>query len=156
MKRYYLAYGSNLNLSQMALRCPGARRVGTGTIEGFELLFKGSKTGANLTIEKRDGARVPVGIFTVTPADEERLDHYEGYPTFYYKTEAPIRITGGKHKGSLIPAFIYIMHEDRKLGIPSSRYVETCMTGYDDFGFDKALLQDAVKRSWEGSGWEAL
>jgi hypothetical protein len=42
------------------------------------------------------------------------------------------------------------------LGIPSSRYVETCMTGYDDFGFDKALLQDAVKRSWEGSGWEAL
>ena len=48
------------------------------------------------------------------------------------------------------------MHEDRKLGIPSSRYVETCMEGYDDFGFDKALLRGAVKRSWEASGWEAI
>jgi hypothetical protein len=156
MKRYYLAYGSNLNLSQMALRCPGARRVGTGTIRNFELLFKGSKTGAYLTIEKKDGAHVPVGIFTVTPDDEERLDHYEGYPAFYYKTEVPIKVTGGRHKGITVPAFIYIMHEDRKLGIPSSRYVETCMVGYDDFGFDKALLQDAVKCSWEACGWEAI
>jgi hypothetical protein len=156
MKRYYLAYGSNLNLSQMAIRCPGARRIGTGAIEGYELLFKGSKTGAYLTIEKKDGAKVPVGIFSVTPADEERLDRYEGYPAFYYKMEVPIRITDGKHKGNLVPAFIYIMHEDRKVGIPSRRYVETCMEGYDDFGFDKALLQDAVKRSWEDSGWEAL
>lgn len=156
MKRYYLAYGSNLNLSQMALRCPGARRIGTGTIDGYELLFKGSKTGAYLTIEKRDGARVPVGIFQVTPSDEERLDHYEGYPIFYYKTEVSIKMTGGKRKGSLVPAFIYIMHEDRKLGIPSSRYVSTCMEGYDDFGFDKSLLREAVKRSWEASGWEAI
>ena len=65
-------------------------------------------------------------------------------------------MTSGKHKGNVIPAFIYIMHEDRKLGIPSSRYVETCMEGYDDFGFDKALLRGAVKRSWEASGWEAI
>ena len=156
MKRYYLAYGSNLNLSQMALRCPGARRIGTGTIRNFELLFKGSKTGAYLTIEKKESARVPVGIFQVTASDEERLDRYEGYPVFYYKTEVPIRITDGKHKGRLVQAFIYFMHEDRKIGIPSSRYIETCMAGYDDFGFDKALLQDAVKRSWEECGWEAI
>lgn len=28
MKRYYLAYGSNLNVRQMAWRCPTAKAVG--------------------------------------------------------------------------------------------------------------------------------
>ena len=31
-KRLYTAYGSNLNLSQMAMRCPTAKLVGMGTI----------------------------------------------------------------------------------------------------------------------------
>ena len=44
-KRYYLAYGSNLNRKQMEMRCPGAKVVGTALLEGYELLFKGSKTG---------------------------------------------------------------------------------------------------------------
>lgn len=43
MKKYYLAYGSNLNIRQMALRCPTAKPVGTAVIEDYELLFKGSK-----------------------------------------------------------------------------------------------------------------
>ena len=46
MKKYYLAYGSNLNVRQMALRCPTAKPVGTAVIKDYELLFKGSKTGA--------------------------------------------------------------------------------------------------------------
>ena len=55
-KRYYLAYGSNLNRKQMEMRCPGARVVGTALIKGYGLLFKGSKTGFYLTIEpKADG-----------------------------------------------------------------------------------------------------
>ena len=50
MKKYYLAYGSNLNIRQMALRCPTAKPVGTAVIKDYELLFKGSKTGAYLKI----------------------------------------------------------------------------------------------------------
>ena len=42
-KRYYIAYGSNLNIDQMSYRCPGAKVVGTSKIPDFELLFKGSK-----------------------------------------------------------------------------------------------------------------
>ena len=51
MKKYYLAYGSNLNIPQMQYRCPEARIVGTAVIEGYRLLFNGSKTGSYLTIE---------------------------------------------------------------------------------------------------------
>ena len=49
-KRYYLAYGSNLNKAQMQKRCPGAKPIGKGLLEGYELFFKGSKTGYYLTI----------------------------------------------------------------------------------------------------------
>lgn len=59
-KRYYAAYGSNLNIRQMRVRCLGARIIGTSMIEDYELLFKGGKTGSYLTIEKKEGASVPV------------------------------------------------------------------------------------------------
>ena len=51
MKRYYIAYGSNLNVQQMRWRCPGARIIGTSEMKDYRLLFKGSKTGSYLTIE---------------------------------------------------------------------------------------------------------
>ena len=55
MKKYYLAYGSNLNIRQMKFRCPTAKIVGTAIIKDYELLYKGSKTGSYLTIEKKEG-----------------------------------------------------------------------------------------------------
>ena len=36
--RLYIAYGSNLNLPQMAFRCPTAKVVGTSEVKGYELL----------------------------------------------------------------------------------------------------------------------
>ena len=56
MKKYYLAYGSNLNIRQMALRCPTAKAVGTAVIKDYELLFKGSKADKEKSTEKIDGA----------------------------------------------------------------------------------------------------
>ena len=88
MKRYYLAYGSNLNLTQMRWRCPDARVLGTAEIADYRLLFKGSKTGSYLTIEPFESGKVPVAVWEVSSADEERLDRYEGYPTFYYRKPA--------------------------------------------------------------------
>ena len=144
MKRYYLAYGSNLNIAQMQFRCPDAKAVGTAVIPDYELLFKGSLTGAYLTIEPKAGAHVPVGVWEVSAADELKLDRYEGFPSFYYKKEMriPVKdIRTGKTRQH--DAFVYIMHEDRKLGIPTDMYVRTCLEGYRDFGFDTAPLRQA-------------
>ena len=85
MKRYYIAYGSNLNIRQMRIRCPHARVIGTAVINDYELLLKGSRTGAYLTIEPKEGGEVPVAVWEVTESDETALDRYEGYPVFYYK-----------------------------------------------------------------------
>lgn len=149
-KQYYLAYGSNLNMEQMRYRCPGAVPLGTAEIKNYRLLFKGSQSGFYLTIEKADGCRVPVGVWAVTKADEARLDRYEGYPAFYYKTEVDITYKGLiSKKKRKVRAFVYIMHEDRLFGIPSFQYVDTCRQGYADFGFDEDILADAYEFSKE-------
>ena len=144
MKRYYLAYGSNLNIAQMQFRCPDATVVGTAVIPDYELLFKGSLTGAYLTIEPKQGSQVPVGVWEVSLTDEFRLDRYEGFPSFYYKKEIRISVADNRTgKTRQRDAFVYIMHEDRKLGVPTDMYVRTCIEGYRDFGFDTAPLRQA-------------
>ena len=147
-KRYYIAYGSNLNIPQMRFRCPSARIIGTSEIPDYRLLFKGSQTGAYLTIEPSPGDRVPVAAWEVSPEDELALDRYEGYPRFYYKAEMELPIKGirsGKTRTRTV--FVYIMHEDRPFGIPAKYYVDTCRYGYRAFGFDPGKLIEALQYS---------
>ena len=37
MKKYYLAYGSNLNVAQMQFRCPDAVVAGTAVIPDYDV-----------------------------------------------------------------------------------------------------------------------
>ena len=149
-KRYYIAYGSNLNVRQMRMRCPGARIIGTSEIHNYRLLFKGSKTGSYLTIEPEKGCSVPVAVWSVTDQDEWALDRYEGFPSFYYKKEMELPITGIKTgKVRRRKVFVYIMHEDRPFGVPSSFYMRTCAEGYRYFGFDVQTLLEAFTYSQE-------
>lgn len=147
MKRLYIAYGSNLNVRQMETRCPNAKILGTAKLKGWELLFKGSKSGSYLTIEKKENVIVPVVIWEVDKTDEKALDRYEGYPAFYYKKDIKLQYKGirtGKRR--TINAFAYIMHEDRPIGVPSIYYMKTC---YDTFYFDKQILLNAYHKSKE-------
>lgn len=150
-KKYYLAYGSNLNVEQMKRRCPTARPVGVGFIDGYELLFKGSKTGSYLTIEPKENSKVPVAVWEVTAGDERNLDLYEGFPRFYYKKNCKIKFkeTGHSGKSRTVNAFVYIMHEDRPIGVPTMYYMETCEQGYKDFGMDEVTLWEAYYKCKE-------
>ena len=154
-KRYYIAYGSNLNVRQMRMRCPSARIIGTSVLKDYELLFKGSKTGSYLTVEEKSGVSVPVAVWEVTAEDEKTLDRYEGYPNFYYKRELKVKYKGirtGKHRTAT--AFVYIMHEERPIGVPSDFYMDTCLEGYDTFYFDPGILLAAYDKSLEVCGYE--
>lgn len=149
-KRYYIAYGSNLNVRQMTMRCPTARIIGTSEIHNYRLLFKGSKTGSYLTIEPEKGCSVPVAVWSVTDQDEWALDRYEGFPSFYYKKELELPITGIKTgKVRRRKVFVYIMHENRPFGVPSNFYMRTCAEGYRYFGFDVQTLLEAFAYSRE-------
>lgn len=142
----YIAYGSNLNIEQMGRRCPSATIVGTAVLKGWRLLFKGSKSGSYLTIEKAKGYEVPLAVWNVTKDDIKALDMYEGYPSFYYKRWFILPCSDGKRHR----VFAYIMHENRKIGVPSAYYVGVCKHGYESFGFDKDILYQALDLSLRG------
>lgn len=92
-----------------------------------------------LTVEKCEGKSVPLAIFTVSPKDIPLLDRYESYPELYSKKYITVKI-GDKPKKALI----YIMNQQFTYHLPSERYIENCMTGYEDFWFDKKILEQAL------------
>lgn len=140
-KKYYLAYGSNLNLTQMAFICPNAKPIGTINLKDYRLVYKGGEDNfAYLTIEKCEGSIVPLGLYELSYLDIISLDKYEGYPTFYSKYYMPIKI-GEKNKKALI----YIMNPIFDYHLPSIEYIETCRKGYEDFGFCQEILQKALR-----------
>ena len=146
MDKYYLAYGSNLSVAQMAQRCPDAVYVGTAELKDYQLLFKGSQTGSYLTVEPKSGDSVPVLVWRISERDERSLDRYEGYPAFYYKKTLEVEVHNlmdGKVLGN-VKALIYIMHENRPLGCPNRRYYDVCLEGYQRFGFETAVLEKAL------------
>ncbi|QAT51286.1 gamma-glutamylcyclotransferase [Caproiciproducens sp. NJN-50] len=138
----YIAYGSNLNLPQMAYRCPTAKVVGTSEIRDYELLFRGGRRGAVATVEPLKGANVPILLWKIRPADEQALDRYEGYPHFYHKEILPVQL-GGKTQ----PAMVYIMNDRHPFGTPSDYYLGVIMEGYKTANFDTDFLERSVEKS---------
>ena len=141
----YIAYGSNLNLEQMAKRCPTAEVVGKTYLHNYRLMFRGKST-AVATVEKQDGNKVPVLVWRLQPSDEYNLDLYEGYPNFYRKEMLRISVNGKR-----MSAMVYIMNAAKHpYDTPSRSYFETIRQGYKDSGFDAKILCQAVLDSvWE-------
>lgn len=140
MEKLYIAYGSNLNLSQRAARCPSAMIFAPGLLNNWELIFRGSISNSHATIRKCMGKTVPVLVWKIKPIDERRLDAYEGYPVYYFKKYIMVDIDGKKKK-----AMIYIMNENQKPGRPSHQYVQTIMQGYLDNNFNIEPLTSALE-----------
>ena len=150
MRKRYVAYGSNLNLKQMAYRCQSAKLYGKGILGGYRLLFKGSEDNAYLTIEPCKDSIIPVAIWDIGPEDEMHLDVYEGYPTFYYKEDVEVELDTGE----TISAMVYIMTSKIKdrinLSLPSEKYYKAVMDGYKDHGFDPKYILEAIEVSVKG------
>ena len=135
--KYYLAYGSNLNIEQMARRCPDARPVGRTEIRDYELAFR----RGYLTIEPKEGASVPVGIWEISDDDEKKLDRYEGYPKFYRKEYFDV-----PYYDRTTSCLAYVMQDGHPLQVPSDYYFYTVMRWYRDFGLGTHPLISAYER----------
>ena len=71
-KILYAAYGSNINLEQMAYRCPNSTVAGAAMLKGYELQFR-----YHATIEPNADAEVPILLWKLEAQDERFLDRYE-------------------------------------------------------------------------------
>lgn len=138
----YAAYGSNLNLRQMRHRCPGAKLCGIGTLNGYELQFRGQHNNAFATVTPKAGASVPVAIWEIDWLNECALDRYEGFPSHYFKECLPIQF-GGK----TVPVMLYRMNLRAEFGLPAPYYYATVQEGYRNCGLDVSVLEQALRNS---------
>lgn len=151
MSKIYFAYGSNLNKQAMLFRCPSARPIGRGVLEGYKLVFKGGAYGY-LTVEPCEKSSVPIGVWKIDELDEHNLDLYEGYPGLYRKEIVKIPVTRFKpinspvtEEAEEIEGMIYLMNDGYKFARPTEDYVEVCLNGYTDFSLDIDYLDKAIE-----------
>lgn len=133
MKKY-IAYGSNLNLKQMGMRCPTAKVIGIAMLKDYQLTFR-----SVATIEQKQGSVVPVAIWDIDEQSEKALDRYEGYPSLYRKEYLDVEVNGKNEK-----CMVYIMNKGQP-AYPYRQYYETILQGYFDVGLDPEYLEDALK-----------
>lgn len=138
----YIAYGSNMNIDQMARRCPNAKLVGTGRLLGTYLSFY-----VHATVEraKAEDAYVPVAVWEIIQADEARLDRYEGFPNYYIKEEWPVQLDDG----TATTGMIYLMNL-RRGNVPTEEYYHGIWDAYEELGLAdeiEMVLEPALRRA---------
>ena len=137
----YLAYGSNLNVRQMKIRCPLAKTAGKFLMPDYKLIFR---SVADIT--KSKGDKVPIGVWEITEQCEKALDRYEGYPNLYRKEFISI-----KQNGKRVSAMFYQMNDESYEYPPQSGYYRTIEEGYDNFTLEKGYLTNAFENSLKKS-----
>ncbi len=135
-KQMYIAYGSNINLEQMAYRCPHSKVVGTSEIKGYELEFRGVAT-----IVPKENMKVPVLIWELDDRDLPILNRYEGHPHLYRQEKMPFELNGKSYEG-----MVYLMNRGT-ISPPSPQYYNTILQGYRENGLDESYLETALENS---------
>jgi hypothetical protein len=118
----YAAYGSNLDPERMALRAPHSPLRGSGWLLGWRLTFGGGDdagwAGALATVVEDVGHQVYVGLYDLTPADEESLDKWEGVDTgLFRKIRVRVQTLDGE-----VTAWVYVI-DAYEGGLPSAQYL---------------------------------
>jgi len=146
----YFAYGSNINLNQMAYRCPAAEVVGPVVLNDYKLLFRGNYRGNGVaTIAPHKGRKVHGLLWRITPECEKSLDVYEGFPRLYDKQPVTVR----DQNGQAVTVMAYVMTDlCREPAVPSNVYYNGILEGYRQNGLPTAALE----RAWEHSVKEVL
>jgi len=138
--KLYFAYGSNLNLQQMAYRCPDAKIVGPVTLDNYELLFR-----RFATIAPKEGSAVHGLLWEITPACEQALNHYESFPFYYDQEQVTVRTRAGEQ----IAAMVYIMiapYKDQP-ALPSPGYYNGVRQGFLQNGLPVKALEQALQHT---------
>ena len=80
----YFAYGSNMDVEQMAHRCPDAKKISVATLVGYR--FAINDRGVATVIPMR-GVNTEGVLWSISPTDKVSLDRYEGVKIGLYDCE---------------------------------------------------------------------
>lgn len=137
--KIYAAYGSNMNLGQMARRCPEAKVIGVGILKKYKLAFEGN---GHANIKLAEGHEVPIVLWEIRPRCENALDTYEGYPRYYIKENIMVETEAGE-----VEAMVYVMAKEyeKLTREPTTIYYNTIYKGYLDNNIPVGVLEEALK-----------
>ena len=128
--KLYFAYGSNMDESQMAHRCPTAKLVGKARLNGYKFII--NSRGVASIIKNADNFVEGI-MWSVFPEDEKALDRYEGISSnFYFKTEITVE---SLQTGEQSATIVYIA-SDNSFGLPRPGYQEKIIRAAEEFKFN--------------------
>lgn len=133
MAMYCFAYGSSLNRTQMAERCPDSLPKFTASLPNYRLIFTGwsrKRRGGVASIKPSRGDKVLGAIYEVSVRDLARLDKHEGYPDVYDR----LKVTVYRDTGEPVEAVTYIKARQPEETRPSPEYLAVIQQGYRDWG----------------------
>ncbi|MCJ1296029.1 hypothetical protein MMC34_007594 [Xylographa carneopallida] len=153
----YFAYGSNLSLVQMQARCPSSKFVGVGLLSGWRWIINERGYANVVATDEVSNTGVPASyiyglVYTLTSADEDSLDMYEGVPEAYTKEKLSISFwpEGGQPvvgAGQEAVALVYVDRERTGDGVPWPEYVHRMRRGMQEAG------EKGVSESWMRSAF---
>jgi phage replication-related protein YjqB (UPF0714/DUF867 family) len=138
----YFAYGSNLDVTQMAQRCPDATDPRPATLADHDWLI--NERGV-ATVEPLDGAQVHGVLWQVSDHDLAVLDSAEGVPVRYRRDRMTVQTDAGSEE-----AWVYVDHRVEP-GAPREGYLERIIGGAIHHGLPSRWL-DYLQR-WDPVNW---
>lgn len=138
----YFAYGSNLCVRQMALRCPGATDPRPAVLADHDWLI--NQRGV-ATVEPFAGAQVHGVLWLISDDDLAALDSAEGVPVRYRRDRLTVHTGDGTS-----PAWVYIDHRVNP-GPPRPGYLPRVIDGAVHHGLPQRWV-DFLRR-WDPARW---
>ena len=139
----YFAYGANLNLSGMQLRCPGCQPLGTGILPDHRLVFRGVADIEPIPDEQVHGA-----LYEITPEHLNSLDRFESYPRLYNRKQVEV-VT---ENGEIVTAIVYQMTKRNGYSPPSAGYLGIILSGCRQWGIPEAYIRNVIKSAYSHFG----
>jgi len=137
MKHYYFAYGMNTNLDSMAHRCPGARSLGPGQLEGYKFLFR---QHADVELANPED-QVDGVVWMIDDEHLDSLDSFEGFPNYYLRCKAWVHCD----EIGWVKAWIYTMADQDYSSEPAESYVRMCREGYEQNQVSTRQIDEALE-----------
>jgi gamma-glutamylcyclotransferase (GGCT)/AIG2-like uncharacterized protein YtfP len=143
---YYFAYGSNLDLLQMQLRCPDAQFVSTAKLDGYRVCFPRKsiiRDCAVISIEPSVSECVWGALYELDGTDIQRLDEREGYDkrrdrNLNQHNRITVRVESADERA--VVAEVYIAVPTANPGPPSPQYVGYLVASAAECGLPKSHL----------------
>lgn len=127
MKRYYFAYGSNMNQARLEDRIGKVKKIGVARMKGYRLVFNAgldNRCFANVWKTGEDQDFVEGVIYEVNPRQLRLLDNFEGAPFLYNRV-----VEAFKGKNLYIYIAINALYCQQGLKKPEIEYLNHIIKG---------------------------